>query len=190
MNEILKAVSSHESTDDPQQWTANLEEHVATYEVSWTDVIFYMKIFFSDTDDDEVKAWWKSDHRKLRQEQRDEKDPYLMWQDMLKEQRTYSATTNTQTRQLKLTTLKLANSAVKWNHMQMRPDLSTWCMNTFQQASECTYCLFMNQFYGTPFYGLMDTGAQKNVIHPAYVAMMYAKVPWAVPVFKHRYIAW
>ena len=85
MNKILKAVSTYESTDDPDQWTANLESHVNAYEVEWKDVIFHMKVFFEDSEDEEIKSWWKSYQLKRRKEQCNEKDPYLMWLDIKKD---------------------------------------------------------------------------------------------------------
>src|SRR4029079_1393134 len=59
-------------------------------------------------------------------------------------------------------------------------------LKEFQDDDDLTHIIFLNQAYGTPFYGLLDTGSHANIIHPSCLAMMYATAPWAVRVIEHQ----
>ena len=59
-------------------------------------------------------------------------------------------------------------------------------LRELQRSGDLMHLVFLNQSYTTPFYGLLDTGSRRNVIHPACVAMMMAEAPWAVRVVKHQ----
>ncbi|MFI5419885.1 MAG: hypothetical protein ACHQ1H_02850 [Nitrososphaerales archaeon] len=54
-----------------------------------------------------------------------------------------------------------------------------------QNSDEFLHVIFLNQAYHTPFFAVMDSASDKNVIHPACVAMMLREAPWAVRVIEH-----
>ena len=51
-------------------------------------------------------------------------------------------------------------------------------------STDLLHIIFLNQSYGTPFFGVMDSASDVNVIHPSRVTMIL-EVPWSGRIVEH-----